>query len=383
MSREIERIVINEQRQFSQAIQEATAEQVETKKRAERTPTSKPISTDLPNIYRPKDIPLSILLCNYVFLLARKPKNMAIFFLVVLITGLMAIVGPAPMAASVVEMSALITSKTSDKDLPWAMPKTVERPVLSSSDVPAYAKFELEILSDAATEAHELDTVTVSDPAIFSEHSSSVSIEELVQEDPHTQAEQINHGIVALPETLAEQAVDGEDVADEATQPQSPEMVASSEPTADSGRTESTSVESVQPEQSKDQIILEKSDKVGIETEAPVAREYVEMDMTSPSVTLEHVDVEMTSITVAPIDVEVEVTSNFMEEAPDSPQIEQGEKSAPQSFLSGSPALCSLVDEEDDENNDRFMASSPSHVGQMHRSSPYSVLSEQQETCKF
>jgi len=412
MSREIERIVINEQRQFSQAIQEATVEQVEATKRAEHTPTSESTSTELPNIYRPKDIPLSILLWNYVFLLARKPKNMAIFFLVVLVTGLLAIVGPAPMAASVVEMSALITSKTSSMGLPWVAPKAIEKPVLSISEVAGRAESGIDVLTDVATEAHEFDTVTVSDSAVMSEGSSSASIEELVPEEAHVGAEQGDHEIVAALETLPEEAHGGEDVADEASQPQTPEMVVSSDSPNGFEGMESTSVESVQAEQTEEQKILEQSDEVETETEAliapehvntedqnilkqgdkvkvameaPVAREHDEIEVASIAVDPDHVEIEVAGVPLAPVDIEIKVASSQTEEdsfvAPDSPKIEQVEKSAPQPFLSDSPAVCSLVD-EDGEGNDESVASNPSHVRQMHQSLPYSVLSEQQETCK-
>ncbi|GAB7327313.1 hypothetical protein MBLNU13_g11192t1 [Cladosporium sp. NU13] len=386
MSREIERIVINEQRQFSQAIQEATVEQAEATKRADCTPTIEPTSTELPNIYRPKDIPLSILLWNYVFLLARKPKNMAIFFLVVLVTGLLAIVGPAPMAASVVGMSALVTSKTSNMGLPWVAPKTNEKPVLSIPEVPARGQSELEVFSNVGTEAQDSDTVTVSDSAVVSKDSSSASIDELGPDDAHAHAEHVDDEIIAAPEAPAEQAFDGEDVADEATQPQIPEMVVSSDSPADSEVTESTSVESVQAEQAEDHI-FEQSDEVEIEMGAPVAPEYVEVGVPSIPVEPEDVEIEVANTPVDPIDVEIEVTSSPTEEedsfvAPDSPKIQQIEKSAPQPFLSESPAVYSLVD-EDGEGNDEPVASSPSHVGQMHQSLLHSVLSEQQETCRM
>jgi hypothetical protein len=398
MSREIERIVINEQRQFSQAIQEAAVEQVEATKRADHKPTSEPISTELPNIYRPKDIPLSILLWNYVFLLARKPKNMAMFFLVVLVTGLLAIVGPAPMAASVVEMSTLVTSKTSNMGLPWVAPKMVESPVLGTSEVPASAESEVEVLPHVATGAHEHDTMTVSDSALIPEVSSSASAEEPVPENEHAHAEQVDHDIFAAPETLVEQAVDGEAVADEVAQPQTPDVGVSSDSPATVEGAESPSIESVQADQAEDQNILGQSDEVEIETEVPVAPEHVEIESTSipvasedieansVPVAVEDAEVQVASIPVAPEEVEIEVTSSPMEKeevvTTELPHVEQVEKCAPQSFLSGSPAFCSLIDEEDNEGNDSPITSSPSHDGQMHQSLPYSALSEQQATCK-
>ncbi|KAK0937494.1 hypothetical protein LTR29_010932 [Friedmanniomyces endolithicus] len=44
-------------------------------------PPSKPTTADLPQVYRPSQIPLSVLLRNYIFLLARDRRNVAIFFL--------------------------------------------------------------------------------------------------------------------------------------------------------------------------------------------------------------------------------------------------------------------------------------------------------------
>ncbi|KAK0354047.1 hypothetical protein LTR91_018436 [Friedmanniomyces endolithicus] len=44
-------------------------------------PLSKPTTADLPQFYRPSQIPLSVLLRNYIFLLARDRRNVAIFFL--------------------------------------------------------------------------------------------------------------------------------------------------------------------------------------------------------------------------------------------------------------------------------------------------------------
>jgi hypothetical protein len=402
MSREIERIVINEQRQFSQAIQQATVEQVETTKRADHPPTSEPISTDLPNIYRPKDIPLSILLWNYIFLLARKPKNMVIFFLVVLVTGLLAIVGPAPMAASVVQLSTLVASKASNMDLPWDTPKTIEMPVLSIPEVPVQPESALEVLPDFLTEAHDVDTVTVSESAPVSEGSSSVSTEEPIPEDARANPEQVDHDVTAAPETLAEQALGGEDVTNEATQLQTTEMVVSSDSPATSEVVDSTHVEGVQAEQAEDENIVEQSGEVEIETEVPVAPEHVEVELTdvpvapqdvevkadNVPVAVEDVEVQVASIPIAPEEVEIEVASSPMEledslVAPDPPQIEQFEKCEAQSFFYGGPASCALVDEEDNESNEKSMTPSPSHDGQMHQSLPYSVLSEQQAFCKL
>jgi hypothetical protein len=388
MSREIERIVINEQRQFSQAIQQATVEHVEAAKRADHPPTSEPSSADLPNIYRPKDIPLSILLWNYIFLLARKPKNMVIFFLVVLFTGLLAIVGPGPMATSVVEFSTLITSKTSNMGLPWVTPKTTEKPVLSISEVPVRAESALEVLPEVTTGAHDFDTVTVSGSAPVSETSNSSSTEELVPEDAHMSVEQVDHDVTAAPETLGKQAIGGEDVTNEATQLQTPEMVVSSDSPTTSEVMESTNFEGVQAEQAEDENIVEQSGEVEIETEVPVIPEDVEVETDDVPVAVEDVEVQVASIPIAPEQVEIEVASSPTEVAdslvaPDSPHIEQFEKCEAQSFFNGGPASCTLVDEEDNKSNEKSMTSSPSHDGQMHQSLPYSVMSEQQAFCKL
>ena len=70
MSREIEQLVINEQRQYSQSLQETPMAYIEASKpvrpapESRSTPESRPTSTELRNIYRPKDIALSILLRN-------------------------------------------------------------------------------------------------------------------------------------------------------------------------------------------------------------------------------------------------------------------------------------------------------------------------------
>jgi hypothetical protein len=400
MSREIERIVINEQRQFSQAIQDATAEQVGATKRADHPPTSEAISADLPNIYRPKDIPLSILLWNYVFLLARKPKNMAMFFLVVLATGLLAIVGPAPTAAFVVEISTLVTSKTSSMGFPWGTPKTVDLPVLSIPEVHVQAESALEVLPDFVTEAHDVDTVTVSESAPVSGGSSSAASEGPIPGDAHANAKEVDHDVTAAPETPGEQALDGEDVADEATQPQTPEMVVSSDSPA-AVEVMEYGVEGLQVEQVEDQDTLEQSNEVEIQTEVPGAPESVEVEMANIPVASENLEIEASSVPVAVEDVEAQVASSPItseevemdvassptEEdslvAPDSPQIEQFEKCEPQSFFYGGPASCTLVDEEEIESNDKSMTSSLSHDGQMHQSLPYSLLSEQHATCEL
>jgi hypothetical protein len=165
---------------------------------------------------------------------------------------------------------------------------------------------------------------------------------------------------------------------------------------------ESTNFEGVQAEQAEDENIVEQSGEVEIETEVPVAPEHVEVELTdvpvapqdvevkadNVPVAVEDVEVQVASIPIAPEEVEIEVASSPMEledslVAPDPPQIEQFEKCEAQSFFYGGPASCALVDEEDNESNEKSMTPSPSHDGQMHQSLPYSVLSEQQAFCKL
>jgi hypothetical protein len=360
MSREIERIVINEQRQFSQAAQEASTDQTETAKHAEHVPESEPISTELPNIYRPKDIPLSILLRNYVFLLARKPKNMAMFFLVLLTTGLLAIMGPAPMAAAVTDVSALVTAKTANVGLPWGAPSATEHHILSTSEIPTRADSEAEVPSETFAEA-DTDMVTVSDSVLKSEGISSAWTEERPLKDAHAHAEQVAHHISKGSETLTEQMPDSENMASEVARPQTPDMVVSLDSSSDLGVADPSSVDSRQAEQGAGQNTFEQSE--------------VEDQPKVPS---------------APANVDITLASGPREKGDDSivasgsPRIEQLESCWPQSLFSVNSAFCGLVDEEDDDQvNESFTASSSSHVGQMHQSSPYSLLFEHLAVCKL
>lgn len=274
---------------------------------------------------------------------------MAMFFLVVVATGLPAIVGPAPLTAAVTEMSVLVTSKVTNTGLTWNAPKAIvhETPVLSISSVPARGENGNEAPSEVATEAHDFDTVTVSDSAHMSEYTSSALPEEPIPEDAHAHAEQVGHDIFAAQETLAEEAPGGEDVADEAAQPEVSEVVVSSDSPSTPEVMDSMSVESVQAEEAEDQNVLEQSDEVEIET-TPVAPEHVETELTSIPVVPQDVETEVTSLLVAPEDIEIEVGSIPMEKTesfvtPDSPQIEQVEKCAPKSLFPGSPASCSMI----------------------------------------
>ncbi|KXT05423.1 hypothetical protein AC578_11010 [Pseudocercospora eumusae] len=59
----------------------STAQQVPVDLPVASDPQSQPGSNDLPQVYRPKDIPLSLLLKNYIFLLAQDKRNIALFAL--------------------------------------------------------------------------------------------------------------------------------------------------------------------------------------------------------------------------------------------------------------------------------------------------------------
>ena len=360
MSREIERIVINEQRQYSQAAQEVPVEQTEAAKRVEHTPTNQSNSTELPNIYRPKDIPLSILLWNYVFLLARKPRNMAMFFLVVLVTGLLAIVGIAPMTAAVTEISAHVMFKTGNLGLHQEAARSMEQTVLSVSETPAPVASEFKVPLDIATGASDVDTVTVSDSMRVSGDAGSAWTKELSSEDAHVHAETVNHGILEEPESSTKQAFGDEAMVVEATQPLTPDMVVSPESLSDHELTDTSSADSVQVEQAEDQSVFEKSEEVESKTETPST----------------------------PEDVDIEVASNPKQKDYDSfvaldlPQTVHVDKCVAHSFLSDSPALCGLSD-EDDEVNGSPIASSLSRVEQARQAAPYSVLSEHLAVCKL
>lgn len=94
MAREIEQIVMNEQRQHSNAAHDFAMAYIEPAEAAEDTSPMDSASTELPDIYRRKDIPLSILLRNYIFLLIRKRWNTFLLILVASIGGLLSLLGP-------------------------------------------------------------------------------------------------------------------------------------------------------------------------------------------------------------------------------------------------------------------------------------------------
>lgn len=395
MSREIERIVINEQRQFSQAAQEASIEQIEAAKRTEHVPTSQPISTELPNIYRPKDIPLSILLCNYIFLLARKPKNMAVFLLVLFISGMLSIVGPATMSTCVTEMSTLVVSQTAHI---WHSQGVVEgtahsNPVLSISDVSSRDEYVAEVPTDA-TGARDLDTVTVSESAPVSFDADSVGAEEPVPEQAQPDAENLDNSPLAKSESPAEQESGGENMADAAEELHAPNMEIPSDPLSTFEETDSAGVEVIQAKHVEDQHALQQGDHVKVETEVLSALEealsasvegiQTERVVESQSILQQSDDFEVeTEILLAPENVEIEVDSDSVATDDDGvamsdpPQFEQVEKCLPYSI---SPASCSLDGNEIDNS---LEASSFSGADSTDQCSPYSVFSRDQATCSL
>ncbi|KAK1075485.1 hypothetical protein LTR12_011560 [Friedmanniomyces endolithicus] len=76
-------------------------------------PPPKPTTADLPQVYRPSQIPLSVLLRNYIFLLARDRRNVAIFFL-----GLLALwFAVAWSTPATVETSSMVGNETTSLGL--------------------------------------------------------------------------------------------------------------------------------------------------------------------------------------------------------------------------------------------------------------------------
>jgi hypothetical protein len=186
MSREIDQIVINEQRQYSQSLQETPMACIEASKSERPAPESRPIpegrpaSTELPNIYRPKDIPLSILLRNYIFLLARKPLNMAIFFLLVTIGGLVLSIGPFAMSDRLSEVSTLVMATATKTSLVEGLPLIESAPQADS-----LALSDLEVTIGESFEVAEVprgaDVVTVFESSPVSEEESAAALESASQ----------------------------------------------------------------------------------------------------------------------------------------------------------------------------------------------------------
>jgi hypothetical protein len=356
MSREIERIVIDEQRQFSQAAQEAPIEQTKAAEPTKHTPASRPTSTELPNIYRPKDIPLSILLWNYVFLLAKKPKNMAVFFLIVLVSGLLLAVEPATISSGIAEVSTLVMSKATNVGLVQDVPVAVvhDDAALDVFEVPAQIQIEVESAFDASTEAHDDDTVTVSHSTLVPENTPLVPTQELDSEDLQASTEQLDVDHLAELETLREQEVEGEDLVDgdEAIQLEAPEMMISSASVSVSEETDRATVKSVHAEADEDSSPLNQSKDVELEAGVPLPLEYVEIEMDSTWTSKD--DDKL----VAPV----------------SSQVDELNKCLPYSIMSGYPVSGKLEEEHDD---------SFSLVTLMDKCLPYSIISVDPAACRL
>jgi hypothetical protein len=346
MSREIERIVIDEQRQFSQSAQEAPTEQTKAAKPAENAPASKPTSTELPNIYRPKDIPLSILLWNYVFLLAKKPKNMAVFFLLVLFSGLLLAVEPATISSGIAEVSIVVMSKASNMGLVQDVPVAVvhNNAVSDVLQAPAQIQTEVESTFDAVTKAHDDDTVKVSHSALVD--TPLVSTQDHNPEELQASTEQLDIDQLAEPETLREEEFQGGNMVDEdeATQLEAPEEMISSASFSAFEETDRATVESVQAEADEDSSPLNQNKNTELEAEIPLVPEVVEIEMDSTSVT------------------------------PISSQVNQLNKCSPYSIMSGYPVSSELDEEHDD---------SSSLVRLMGKCLPYSIIPAHSATCKL
>ena len=217
MSREIEQLVINEQRQYSQSLQETPMACIEASKPKRPAPESRPASTELPNIYRPKDIPLSILLRNYIFLLARRPLNMAFFFLFVTVSGLLLSMGPAGMSDRLSEVSTVVMARfqtpldQSLSNLPSAESTTqtgsLELPELNATDG---ASFE-------TAETRDANVLTVSE----SESASEGETAPVLEPEP-----QLQDAKPSLGEELSNTARESTEAASEVEHEGAPEALA-------------------------------------------------------------------------------------------------------------------------------------------------------------
>jgi hypothetical protein len=195
MSREIEQLVINEQRHYSQSLQETPMAYIEASEsvrpaperrpapESRSVPESRPESTELPNIYRPKDIPLSILLRNYVFLLARKPLNMAMFFLLVTISWLMFSMGPAAMSDRLYEVSTIVMASIPKTPLVESLSSvpSIEGDVQAGS--PGLSELEATVgdFFEATDGPHDADLLTVSESDFVSEDETASVLESVSQ----------------------------------------------------------------------------------------------------------------------------------------------------------------------------------------------------------
>ncbi|KAM0713738.1 hypothetical protein Q7P37_010700 [Cladosporium fusiforme] len=153
MAREIEQIVMNEQRQHSNTTHEFAMAYIEPAKPAESMPSCESASTELPDIYRPKDIPLSILLRNYIFLLVRKRWNTILLILVAAIGGLLSLLGPAAI---------------SGEGGFWTLDGTISAWTKPSQNAPAVPELGMpEPNVSAVSQSDVLDTIGVDSESAF------------------------------------------------------------------------------------------------------------------------------------------------------------------------------------------------------------------------
>lgn len=317
---------------------------------------------------------------------------MAMFFLVLFISGMSSIVGPATMSASVTEMSALVVSQTAHI---WHSQGVVEEiahsnPVLSISDVSSGDENVAELPSDA-TGARDVDTVTMSGSAPISVNAGSVGTEEPIPEQAQADAENLDHSPLSKSETPAEQESGGENMTDAAEELHVPDIEIPSDPPSAFEETDSAGVEDIQAKHVEDQHTVEQSDHVKVETEVlPALEEAISASV--EDVQTEHVfddqsmlqqgdDFEVeTEILLAPENLEIEVDRDSVATDDDGvtmsdlSQFEQVDKCLPYSI---GPAWCSL----DQNEVDVFTASSFSEADSTDQCLPYSVLSKHQATC--
>ncbi|KAF7194365.1 hypothetical protein HII31_04398 [Pseudocercospora fuligena] len=124
---------------------------------------SRSSSNDLPQVYRPKDIPLSLLLKNYIFLLAQDKRNIAIFALSALAFWLSLRAAVVSNNAEMVAPESLHTRSRSHYDIPL-MPEMDEPSVSQSIDEVFPGKSAVEDLT-AHVEATTASSAFASDKA--------------------------------------------------------------------------------------------------------------------------------------------------------------------------------------------------------------------------
>ncbi|KAL1587867.1 hypothetical protein WHR41_03695 [Cladosporium halotolerans] len=167
MAREIEQIVMNEQRQQANATPDAGLGHAEKPKTSEPAYTDEAASTELPDIYRHKDIPLSILLRNYTFLLMRKRANLVTLLFITAISGLLLTLDSTALYMPSIDISTL-SMQTSESVGPLLGIPSAPKPQSGGGGSPVGlldAKVD-DSLMDPET-AHTVATY----PAVITEHS--------------------------------------------------------------------------------------------------------------------------------------------------------------------------------------------------------------------